>query len=66
MSKWNHAICDACWDRQYPDRPAVRIRDGYRDTDLCCVCSEETDSGIYFRADPAALDCEGLHRGDAP
>jgi hypothetical protein len=62
VSRWTHAICQDCWDEQSPDRPAVRAVLG--EDELCCWCSEETSSGIYLRANPASLDCEGFHRGD--
>lgn len=56
-SRWTHAICDPCWNKREPSRVASRVTT-FPD-ERCCVCGEPTNSGIYFRADPAELKCEG-------
>ena len=60
MSKWNHRICNLCWEeyvRQHeePGRQAVRLLD----TGYCCFCGHKTDSGIFIREDPANVGCGG-------
>lgn len=51
---WTQPCCDACWDERRPYAPK-RITAGYRATETCCYCGEDTDSGIYVRENPAEV-----------
>ncbi len=66
MSHWNHSICDVCWSRLYPDREPVTIVPDYRHVEQCCYCGGEHCSGIYFRAEPQKLHCQGKHPEEEP
>lgn len=57
MSRWNHVICEDCWDDENPDRPASRVVS--LKINACCFCETETRAGIFFRADPAGVQCGG-------
>lgn len=60
MSKWNHSMCDSCWESYNPnERQPVRIVT--RIVEVCCYCQKETVSGIYVRDYPDALSCKGEH-----
>lgn len=52
MSEWTHPICDPDWTAQNGGRTPARLIEPYRETEKCCWCGEETDSGIYVWADP--------------
>lgn len=61
---WTHALCGACWTELNPDSPyrePVRMQTEERETEKCCRCGFDTRSGIYYRADPKTLRCEGRH-----
>jgi hypothetical protein len=65
MSRWTHAICAPCWNRQHPDRPVettTRIVEEYRAEEACCFCGERTSAGIYVRHDPEETACKGVHQ----
>lgn len=47
---WNQPICGACYDRRYPAREPVRLRDP--EGERCVDCGQTTDDGIYLRLDP--------------
>ena len=53
MSKWNHSVCDGCYNEMYPDREPIRFR--VPDEETCCRCGEKTYSGIYVREDMAKM-----------
>lgn len=55
MSKWNHSICNACWERTRPGRVPARMMIGRR-VETCCYCGTPTASGIYVREDPSKTD----------
>ena len=57
MSRWQHSICDTCWQRREPDREPIRLRDAKPET--CCFCGAEHESGIYVRENWAFLLCRG-------
>lgn len=57
--RWNHSICQKCWDEKNPDRLAVKTTGG--DLEKCCFCGALHDSCIYVRQDPATLACSGVH-----
>jgi hypothetical protein len=59
MSKWTHAICVECWDKQQPGREPVTVLNGTEQT--CCFCGQPTKAGIYIREDPKGMRCEGQH-----
>ena len=47
---WTHCICDSCWTKLNPGRKAVVMVVASEET--CCFCGENTESGLYIRADP--------------
>ncbi len=61
MSRWNHNICQACWDNRSPDRDPVR--DLHRPEHLCCFCGAVNVDGIFVRHDPSSdeIICGGEH-----
>ena len=50
MSRWNHPMCQECWDETRGDAVPVRMLDP--DPEVCCWCGADTRSGIYVRAHP--------------
>lgn len=46
-------LCDDCWDEENASRPSPRM--GMGETEQCCMCGEETRSGIYTRVDPKTV-----------
>lgn len=50
---WTQPICDECWEKESPDREPARFRDAKRE--ICCLCGEEHESGIYVRKDPKTV-----------
>jgi hypothetical protein len=61
---WRHSVCDTCWvhmaaDHGVPGRTPARVTNFK--AELCCYCGKWTVSGIYVRANPAAvrLQCRG-------
>lgn len=46
-SKWQHAMCEACWSSWQPGRTPVRVRGDVMER--CCECGSRTTSGIYVR-----------------
>ncbi len=50
MASWTQAICDPCWDLNFPGRTPVRFLEPESET--CCACGALTKSGIYIRRDP--------------
>ncbi len=52
---WNHAVCDACWEKKVPGRDPVRIVEATKE--VCCLCGADTQSGIWVRANPANMSC---------
>lgn len=61
--KWDHVICSDCYAERHPGRTAHRTAGGV-DLGECCFCGEETDEGIFVRADPAITNCQavtGIH-----
>lgn len=56
---WTHAACLPCYQRLHPGRQIVRVVDAK--TEPCCVCGQPAGDGIYVRADPSTLRCEGVH-----
>jgi hypothetical protein len=59
VSKWNHRCCAACWRKRNPDgrEPHHLTTDA---GGICCVCGILDASGIFIRADPESLKCQGL------
>ena len=67
MSAWTHSICESCWNKKNPDRPAVHIvgvetdDDGdVADPEVCCYCGKTHSSGIYVRGAPEETPCLGV------
>jgi len=48
---WRAALCERCWEREYPGVSPVRLKQP--DWEQCALCGEGTMSGIYVRLDPA-------------
>ena len=56
MRGWTHRICDQCWQQKHPDRGPIQVTG--IDEGVCCFCGGQA-GGIYVRADPRTLKCEG-------
>jgi hypothetical protein len=68
MSRWTHSICEACWNKKNPDRQAVRAVYTEQERQVCCFCLQAHQSGIYVRANPADLPCNGtevVHKSES-
>jgi hypothetical protein len=55
---WTQPLCSTCWNAdpaRSHDRPNRRPYD-QRQWETCCICGEETCSGIYATYNPAAVD----------
>ena len=52
-SRWTHPLCGSCWTELtgLPASSAVKLTEPA--DERCCRCSRTTDSGIYYRHDPA-------------
>jgi len=61
-SPWTHSICEDCWKKKEPDRPAFSFHENYRQQEVCCYCQKSHRSGIYVRDDPRTLPCKGNHK----
>jgi hypothetical protein len=63
MSKWNHSVCDDCWKKNASDVTPYRIKEEFREEEVCCTCGAKHKSGIYMRGDPnhPGLKCGGVH-----
>lgn len=72
MRNWTHRLCERCWfDARLDDgatfgmaadgsyRKPVQIVDP--EPGICCFCAGVTVTGIYVRADPDAMMCQGQH-----
>jgi len=46
-------MCHDCWRRRFPDKKPIQVRHIDNEADICCYCHIPTQSGIYFREDPA-------------
>lgn len=64
VSRWTHAMCGACWEKENPGRPPHMVSGGA--TDLCCFCGMETTLGIYVRWNPTEVICEGKYMMHLP
>ena len=58
MSGWTHRICAACFERIKRRPPVVCLEDEGLDDGICCACGAPA-GGIFMRADPKSLKCEG-------
>lgn len=60
MSKWNHAICQECWNSLNRGEPC-RVREEFLDetAEPCCFCGKPQQSGIYVRKNPNEVPCKG-------
>lgn len=41
------SVCASCWQKRYPNRPAISVNNGEKER--CINCEETTTSGIYVR-----------------
>jgi len=53
---WTHNMCQKCWDKKYPDREALTMKNA--ELTLCCFCGESNRDGIYVRHNPTELKCQ--------
>lgn len=51
---WTQSICDSCWWVRYPGCSAAKLVNPQKER--CCDCGKETQSGIYVRIDPRAVN----------
>lgn len=51
MTWVNGPVCDECWEKENPDLEPARMRESYRQVEVCCRCGDETRSGIYVRTE---------------
>lgn len=58
-SRWQHALCRACYAAVEPGRAPHLVIDA--PPDACCRCDEIADPPIYYRADPVRFGCAGVH-----
>lgn len=56
MAGWKHVLCAKCWFQGNAREP-VRVLDA--PVERCCQCGRDTAAGIYLRADPRAMACQG-------
>ena len=63
MSKWTHPICPACWKIHADTREPYRVIES--PPEPCCFCGLSTDAGIFVRADPRPLRCQGIHEAES-
>lgn len=56
MNKFNHAICQACWDKKNPNREAYHLVEP--EEEVCCYCGNTTLSGIYVRDMETPKHCQ--------
>lgn len=51
---WNQVSCGPCWVRNNPGRgnPARALNADQGPSETCSWCGEQTNSGIYVRANP--------------
>lgn len=59
MNTWSHGVCLACYRELHPGRepgPMAPPSPG-----MCCRCGGRLAHGIYVRADPASMLCQGTH-----
>lgn len=65
-SSWTHSICVPCWNELNPGRELHPDDCVGSRREVCCWCTQETQSGIYTRHNPAddALQCKGNHEGE--
>lgn len=55
--RWTHCLCNKCW--LLAGLPTKPERVEPRPDDICCRCRVRTRSGIYIRANPRAMSCQG-------
>lgn len=61
MSKFEHSICDTCWNKKNPERIAHKLHEKIREREVCCYCGAPHNSGIFVREDPQSVQCVGRH-----
>lgn len=50
---WTQPLCDSCWQERNPGREPFRMVSG--ESEQCCICGQDTGSGIYERINPAKV-----------
>ena len=66
MSRFQHNICEPCWNKKHPDRVAHAMVEEFRETERCCFCFCLHQSGISIREDPNNTKCGGDHGEELP
>jgi hypothetical protein len=64
MSNFTHSLCESCYAALERGRVPSRVNsdlDEPRVKERCCHCGTLHVSGIYYRADPAKMKCQGAH-----
>lgn len=61
-NRWTHPVCESCWKIISPAQEPVQMKDPK--TTSCCLCGDETISGIFTRIDPSKTMCKGVHPDD--
>ena len=49
---WTQPVCVTCWFKRESFEP---VRSQFPESEKCCMCGEETFSGIYIRINPATV-----------
>lgn len=56
--KWTHAICEGCWENEFPHRGSPPVALANAEVEHCCFCGIETANGVYVRHAPAGMQCQ--------
>ena len=49
---WTQPMCDWCWEHEHPYRQPRALIAESRFQEICCMCGDQTQSGIYVGRDP--------------
>lgn len=50
---WTQPVCEDCWNKDNPGRPARKFNEG--PIEICCKCGISNKSGIFIRIDPTTV-----------
>lgn len=63
---WTQPACEACFAGTFPNvSTPVRIKEGMRTAEQCCMCGVTTLSGLYVRLNPMTVDHPTPDKEDA-
>jgi hypothetical protein len=54
-----HVLCARCYAEREPEREPARRVDAK--PERCCCCGLVTADGIFYRDEPHAFPCKGVH-----